>query len=149
MGDKNSFFFIENNEIVGFLYRNLSKMEKFLYIGIGGFLGANARYLFSLLFLKLLGPSFPFGTLFVNVLGCFFIGFLMVYAYKHPDLSNYIKAFGITGFLGALTTFSTFGYETLACFESGNYFAGILNILLNMLVGLLAVFIGAYLANLG
>ncbi len=101
-----------------------------VYVGIGGFLGAIARFLISGFVQKTLGITFPVGTLCVNVLGSFLIGFLvMVFEYI---IAPEWKALLITGFLGALTTFSTFSYETVVLIQEGLFLKAFLNVIVNV-----------------
>ncbi len=113
-------------------------MKLLLAIGIGGFFGAISRYLIALGMQKLTGLLFPIGTLTVNVLGSFLIGFL--YLYFEQSVAPLQKAMLITGFLGALTTFSTFSLETMLMLQDGLYSKALLNIALNVLLSLLATF---------
>lgn len=112
-----------------------------LVVGLGGFIGAVLRMLSINLINKILPHSISFGTLFVNVLGSFMLGFLFSYAH-HKGLSPVIKSFVSIGFLGAFTTFSTFSYENLLLLQSGNYLNFALNILLNIILCLIAVWLG-------
>jgi len=111
-----------------------------LFVGLGGFLGAISRFLISGFVQKLLGTTFPFGTLSVNVIGSFFIGFLV--ALFENVISPEWKAFFITGFLGALTTFSTFSLETVILIQEGLYERALLNVVLNVLSCLVATVCG-------
>jgi len=107
-----------------------------LSIGIGGFFGAITRFLISLAIQKWVGVVFPLGTLVVNVLGSFLIGFLYMY-FSH--VIHPIAKMGLmTGFLGALTTFSTFSLETVLLLQDGLYLKAGLNILLNVVLSILA-----------
>ena len=105
-----------------------------LYIGAGGFLGAISRFLLSSYVQKSFVTFFPIGTLSVNVLGSFIIGFMAIY-FENTVQPEY-KALVITGFLGALTTFSTFSLENTNMLLDGEYFKVLLNILLNVLLTL-------------
>ncbi|WP_457566964.1 fluoride efflux transporter CrcB [Desulfurobacterium sp.] len=115
----------------------------FLYVGIGGFLGAISRFLIAGFVQKLTGSTFPFGTLTVNVLGSFIIGILAM-LFKDIIAPEW-KALFITGFLGALTTFSSFSYETVALIQDGLVLQGIMNIALNVFLCLTATVTGMYL----
>ncbi len=101
-----------------------------LYIGFGGFFGAISRFLIAGGVQKLFGGFFPVGTLSVNVLGSFIIGIAALY-FEQIVAPEY-RAFFITGFLGALTTFSTFSYETTMLIEQSAYYKAFLNIALNV-----------------
>jgi CrcB protein len=101
------------------------------YIGIGGFFGAISRFLISLAATNSLGNSFAYGTLSVNVIGSFLIGILAMYF--EQNIAPEYKALFITGFLGALTTFSTFSLETTMMIEQSHYIKAALNIFSNLL----------------
>ena len=116
-----------------------------MYIGVAGALGAIARYGTSVLFKQMFGDSFPVATLFVNVLGCFLLGLLAHLGSQH--LSEHWRLILGVGFLGALTTFSTFGVETIGRFNDGEMIKAFLNIVLNVILGLTAVLIGILVAK--
>jgi CrcB protein len=107
-----------------------------LYIGIGGFFGAISRYLIAGFVQKTFDTLFPVGTLSVNVLGSFIIGFMAMY-FSQVIAPEY-KALVITGFLGALTTFSTFSLENVNMIQDGNYLKVAVNITLNVVLTLSA-----------
>ena len=107
-----------------------------LAVTLGGAIGATARFLIATGVHKITGASFPYGTLAVNVLGSFIIGFL--YLYFENIISPYQKAFLVTGMLGALTTFSTFSLETMLMLHDGLVAKAIANILFNVLLCLTA-----------
>jgi CrcB protein len=94
-------------------------MGKVLLIGLGGFVGSIARYGLSGLVHARLGTAFPWGTLAVNVLGCFVIGVLSQLAEGRMAISPEARALLVFGFLGGFTTFSAFGNETIDLFRSG------------------------------
>jgi CrcB protein len=103
-----------------------------IYIGIGGFFGAISRFLIAGGVQKLFGGFFPIGTLSVNVLGSFIIGIAALW-FEQIVAPEY-RALFITGFLGALTTFSTFSYETTMLIEQSAYWRAFLNMTLNVLL---------------
>ena len=105
-------------------------------IGLGGFFGAIARYLVASYVQQLSGAFFPVGTLTVNVAGSFVIGWAAMYFAE--SIQPEYKAFIVTGFLGALTTFSTFSLENVIMLQDGDYAKALLNILLNVLLTLAA-----------
>ncbi|MCT8986268.1 fluoride efflux transporter CrcB [Shewanella phaeophyticola] len=116
-------------------------MTNVLLVAIGGSIGAVLRYLLSIFMIQLFGSSFPFGTLMVNLLGSFLMG--VVYALGQlSHVSPEIKALVGVGLLGALTTFSTFSNETLLLMQDGLWHKAILNVLLNVTLCLLMVYIG-------
>ena len=107
-----------------------------LFIGTGGFFGAISRYLIATYTQKLFGGFFPVGTLSVNVLGSFIIGFTAMYFAQ--TIQPEYKALVITGFLGALTTFSTFSLENVTLLQDGEFSKVALNIFLNVTLTLAA-----------
>ncbi|MDA1051781.1 MAG: fluoride efflux transporter CrcB [Planctomycetota bacterium] len=122
-------------------------MWKILLIGAFGGAGAISRYLVTTLAVYWFGTTFPIGTLVVNVVGCFLFGLLFHMAQTTSLLSDeWLHGIGV-GFLGGLTTFSTFGYETYARLENSLWRAATANVLLNLVLGLLAVWAGISLAK--
>lgn len=117
-------------------------MLKLLLVGIGGFCGSAARYAVSGLAQRLLGAAFPYGTLAVNLAGCLCIGLGMQLVEERQLFSPETRALLLTGVLGGLTTFSTFGYESFALLRNGEWRLAALNCGLNLALGLLAVFAG-------
>ena len=116
---------------------------KILLVMAGGSLGALSRYALSLLAAKLLGTRFPWGTLSVNLAGCFLIGLAFTLAERGLSLMNpSMRLFFMTGFLGALTTFSTFGLETTNAIREGAHLVAVGNFLSNNLIGTALVFLG-------
>ena len=120
----------------------------YLMIGLGGFLGANARYLVGSWFAERYGASFPYGTLVINVSGSFVIGFVFVLVTEHVIDHPHWRLFCITGFLGAYTTFSTFSFETFALLQKGAYLLALANMGGSVILGLLAVVLGVMVARL-
>jgi CrcB protein len=119
-----------------------------LLIALAGSVGALSRYGLSTLVLHISGDKFPFGTLTVNVLGCFLIGFVMHIAQTTEILSEDIKMAVTVGFLGALTTFSTFSLETYKYIEDSQWLLAGANVALNVILGLIATIIGLAAARL-
>jgi CrcB protein len=118
-------------------------MISLLAVGIGGFFGAVSRYLISGFFV---GYSFPLGTLLVNLIGSFLMGTLFALSRK-VDIDEPLRLALTTGFLGALTTFSTFSLETLNLLQRGEITLGITSILLNVFGTIFAVFLGVTLTS--
>lgn len=131
-------------------------MWELLCVGTGGFIGAVGRYYLSGwvdgMLLRKYGPEFPFftlGTMVVNVVGCFLIGILTVVAVERNGFSQETRLILMTGFLGALTTFSTFGNETVQLvLKEGELRFAILNVVGNFVLGIGAVLGGRWLAGL-
>jgi CrcB protein len=112
-----------------------------LSVGTGGFIGAILRFTLSGWVQKASVSTFPFGTLSVNILGSFLIGFLFLY-FQHINLSPNHKALFITGMLGALTTFSTFSLDTVLLIQNEFYTKALYNVLLNLLFSIGATVLG-------
>ena len=121
---------------------------EYLVKGIGGFLGANARYLVAGWAAKRLGVIFPYGTFLINISGSFILGFFMAFLRDRDFIQDNYRLFFAVGFLGAYTTFSTYMYESLRLLQDGNIFLGLVNILGSVVVGLLGVFLGFVLGGL-
>ena len=104
----------------------------YLYIAFGGAIGACLRYFLSQESTKLLGKGFPFGTLAVNIIGSFALGCLYAWLSQQENISDNIRLFVGVGLLGALTTFSTFSHETFLLLHDGQLLKAGLNVLLNV-----------------
>ena len=117
-------------------------MQTLFAIAIFGAAGCLARYFISIWVHDSLGRAFPYGTLLVNVLGAFLIGFVMEFAIRSTNISPNLRT-GITiGFLGGLTTFSTFSYETFRLLEDGKFMVATANVLVSVVVCLIFTFVG-------
>jgi CrcB protein len=121
---------------------------KYFIIGLGGAMGAVGRYLLQGLVHQFTGISFPYGTLVVNILGCFLIGFIMELSENRFIIDPQTRLFITVGILGGFTTFSSFGYETFSLLRDGETLRAILNVTLSMVVGLGAVWFGFITARL-
>ncbi len=120
---------------------------KYLIIGMGGFIGANMRYLVGSWVSKRWGMSFPYGTFVVNLSGCFILGLFATLAYRLA-WNDHWRLLIAVGFVGAYTTFSTFEYETLQLIaESRQLGTAAWNIGGSVLLGLLAAFLGVLTAR--
>jgi CrcB protein len=120
-------------------------MIHILYIGVGGFLGSVSRYLLSK-FLNNVIPSFPLGTLAVNISGSFLIGFVIYSTVFGRNVPSNLRDLITIGFIGAFTTMSTFSYETFRLMELNELLYMTLNIILNLTLSLAAVYFGRELA---
>jgi CrcB protein len=114
-----------------------------LLVGAGGFLGAIARYAASGVVQRVAGFSvFPYGTLAVNITGCAAIGLLAGWADTRQLLGPEVRLFLLIGVLGSFTTFSTFGYETLALLRDGEILRAGANVAFHIGLGLTAAWAG-------
>lgn len=123
-------------------------LHTYFAIACGGAIGACLRYFLSHESIKLLGKGFPFGTLIVNVLGSFALGCLYVWIeQEHREISQALRLFVGVGLLGALTTFSTFSYETVLLLQHGEYIKSVLNVFLNVSLCLIGVWLAVLLVK--
>ncbi len=128
---------------------NYHTLTSILFVGAGGFLGSVVRFLVSGLTHRLLPFSvFPYGTLFVNIVGCFLIGIFTGLAELHQVFGPNVRYFLFIGFLGGFTTFSTFGLETVSLARDTGAFKAVMNIGLHLFLGLTAVWLGQSLTSL-
>jgi len=118
-------------------------MSNLIYVGLGGFAGATLRYLVAKFVQETLGASgFPFGTLTVNLLGCFTIGLLSQLTTTHALFSPEMRLFVFVGFLGAFTTYSTFGNETVLLAQNVQPLSSLLYVAAHIFFGFGAVLLG-------
>ncbi len=122
-------------------------MLQLIWIAVAGAMGAVCRWGLSWAGYTLLGGGFAWGTLIANAVGCFLLGFLMHFGLISDRLSAEARTALAVGFLGALTTFSTFSYETIGYIEDGVWTLAIANIGANLLIGLGATLAGLILAR--
>ncbi len=117
-------------------------MRDIMILAVAGALGTLSRYGVSRSTHALFGDHFPFGTLMVNVLGCLILGFIMPWLLAHDQIPKHMQM-GLTfGFLGAFTTFSAFGYDTVRLFQDGAWTASAVNLLANLILGFMAIVAG-------
>jgi len=112
------------------------------WVGLGGFLGANARYLLGGYISNRWGAAFPLGTFIINVTGSFILGFFMAFAADRPFVAPNARLLFAVGFVGAYTTFSTFEYETMRLIQERELLLATLNIVGSIFTGAVAVFGG-------
>jgi fluoride exporter len=122
-------------------------MFKLLLIAVGGSLGALARYGLSGYVQKRVEGAFPAGTLVVNLAGCLAIGIILSLVEDRQFLSTNARVFLTVGFLGAFTTFSAFGYETIELLRDDNLGLAFWNVGTNVVLGLAAVKLGQILVR--
>lgn len=120
-------------------------LRDFFLVATGGAAGAVARYATGMFFTGIFGERFPWSTLVVNVLGCFLLGFLLHPALLSSTISDATKLTLGTGFLGAFTTFSTFGVQTAQLWERSPISA-VGNVAANVAIGIAAAIAGAFVA---
>ena len=119
----------------------------FLVVSIGAIVGANARYILSRYAAKVLGPVFPFGTLFINVLGSFIVGWFMIWTTERVLVDPRWRLLVVVGFCGGFTTFSSYAFESMAYLEQGQWALMATNILTNNALSLLAALAGMAVAR--
>ena len=117
-------------------------------IGIGGILGANARYLVANWAAQRFGVDFPYGTFIINISGAFVLGLFMAFLQDRVFIHANYRLFFATGFCGAYTTFSTFTYESLRLFQDGSFLLGFTNLFGSVVIGMLGVILGFVLGRM-
>jgi CrcB protein len=118
-----------------------------LVICLGAIVGANARYFISRFAAQVLGPVFPYGTLFINVVGSFIVGFFVVWTSERVLADPRWRLLIVVGFCGSLTTFSSYAFESMYFFERGQWLLMLTNIFGNNLLCLAAALGGMALAR--
>jgi CrcB protein len=126
-------------------------LEQLMFIGTGGFLGANARHILSAWIATqvttLTNHKFPFGPAFVNVIGSFLLAVFTVWVGRQVNWSENVRLLVAPGFFGAFTTFSTYANESIGLIRSGDWSTAIGNILLTNALCLIGVILGLWIAN--
>jgi CrcB protein len=118
-----------------------------LVICLGAIVGANARYFISRFAAQVLGPVFPYGTLFINVVGSFIVGFFVVWTSERVLADPRWRLLVVVGFCGSLTTFSSYAFESMSFFERGQWLLMLTNIFGNNLLCLAGALGGMALAR--
>jgi len=116
--------------------------RQILFIAAGSAIGGVLRFLISRWMNILVVSSFPFGTLIVNLAGCFLIGLIYALALKNSTVSPTLILFLTTGFCGGFTTFSAFSYENLQLLKSGAYMFALTYALVSVIGGIALTFLG-------
>jgi CrcB protein len=124
-----------------------SIVKDFLAISIAAIAGANLRFLISRLAAREFGPAFPVGTLLINILGSFIVGFFVIWTSERVLLDPRWRLLVVVGFCGSFTTFSSYAFETMAYFEQGQWGLLLTNVLSNNLLCLGGALAGMALAR--
>ncbi len=127
--------------------RVVSQLPVYLTVGLGGFVGANARYLVGRWVAQRWGTEFPYGTFVINIAGCLILGLFATLA-DRLAWNDYWRFAIAIGFVGAFTTFSTFEYESFRLVADGNFVRAAANIVGSVVVGFIAVYVGVVIARL-
>ena len=122
-------------------------MKDFLAISLAAIVGANLRYLLSRFAARELGAVFPYGTLGINIVGSFIVGFFVIWATERALVDPRWRLLVVVGFCGSFTTFSSYAFETMAYFEQGQWALMLANILSNNLLCLGGALVGMALAR--
>lgn len=122
-------------------------LVKTLWVGLGGFLGANARYWLGGWVAQRYGTEFPWGTMVVNVTGSFILGLFTTLITERVIAPPNLRLVVAIGFVGAYTTFSTFEYESFGLAEAGSLTLAAANLAGSLALGFIAVWLGARLAR--
>lgn len=122
-------------------------MRDLIWVAIGGACGALARHGLTMGARQMWGESFPWGTLAVNLIGCLLLGMLAEASIRWGTIPTWQQRGAGIGFLGALTTFSTFGHDTFRLWELGRRDAALVNVASNLVLGLAAVALGVALVR--
>lgn len=122
-------------------------MINILLVGLGGGIGAITRYLVSVWAAQKYGSEFPYGTLLVNLAGCLIIGLFMQLVTDRIIVNPYWRMLVTVGFLGGLTTFSSFSYETVKLVGDGEMALAFYNVAANTVLGLMATWVGITIAK--
>ncbi len=118
-------------------------LTKILMVGLGGFIGASLRYVSGLVVGRFTSQTaFPYETFVVNMVGCLLIGFLAGLADTRELFNETSRVFVFTGILGAFTTFSTFSHDTVGLFQDGYTSQALINLGVQIFLGLIAVWGG-------
>jgi len=122
-------------------------VKDFLAISVAAIFGANLRYLLGRLSVKHFDLSFPYGTLTINIIGSFIVGFFVIWATERVLIDPRLRLLVVVGFCGSFTTFSSYAYESMSFLEHGQWALMAVNILSNNLLCLGAALAGMALAR--
>ena len=120
-------------------------MLKVIYVGFGGFIGSILRYSLYILTSNILGYTSPIATIFINIIGCFLIGFAYQLFNVHLNISENLRLFIMIGLLGGFTTFSAFSIDALLVYQNSGKILAIAYVVLSIILSLLATLTGIWL----
>ena len=126
---------------------SLSPIHITLIVGLGGFVGANARYWLATLISAWVGRVYPWGTLLINITGSLLLGVFLAWASRRVSLDPQISLLIAVGFFGAYTTFSSFANESIALFQRGEWLPAVLYIVTTNLVCILGAGLGTWIGS--
>ena len=119
-------------------------VSNILIVAAGGAIGASLRHISGIAALRIMGPAFPWGTMFVNVFGSLVMGLLIAWLTKKTGISNELRLFVATGILGGFTTFSAFSLDVANLFERGEVASAAGYIFASVILSITAVFAGLW-----
>ncbi|MCO5066119.1 MAG: fluoride efflux transporter CrcB [Rhizobiaceae bacterium] len=122
-------------------------MTELLVVALGGGIGAGLRHLTNIAAMRIAGPSFPYGTIAVNFIGCFLMGVLIAVLARRSGDSQAVRLFLATGVLGGFTTFSAFSLDFATLWERGTTEIALLYVAASVVGSLVAVFAGLWLVR--
>ena len=128
-------------------FRSEILMDSIWYVVFGGAIGTVSRYWATLILAAWLGDSFPFGTVFVNLVGSFLIGLLAGLPMGFSTLPQPMRLLLVIGFLGGFTTFSSYSFNTFQLLQQGAWFKAGLNAFGSVFVGIIALYLGYFLMH--
>jgi fluoride exporter len=122
-------------------------LKDFLAISVAAIVGANLRYIISRLAVREFGPAFPYGTLTINIVGSFIVGFFVIWTTERVLLDPRWRLLVVVGFCGSFTTFSSYAFESMAFFDRGQWGLMLTNVFANNLLCLAGALGGVALAR--
>ncbi len=123
-------------------------MHNVIAVFLGGGIGAVLRYLTGVFAVRYLSVNLPVATFAVNIIGCFILGLLFAFFIDKPEINTPLKLALTAGFCGGLTTFSTFSLELFEMLKNAQYMQVFVYLILSLIIGLLAVWVGVCCAKL-
>lgn len=119
----------------------------YLWVGIGGFIGANSRYIVSRIIADRLGSAWPYGTFVINLAGALLIGIIVTTLTERVIADPLWRQLVVIGFLGGFTTFSSYTFDAMTLIQDGEWRASLLYVLSSNILGLLCCYLGIVIAR--